>query len=115
MLETSTSKLKILVIDDDLVIQLILKKTLEAQGYEIIVASSGVQGVEKANQHHPALIICDWQMDEMDGLEVCRIIKSQPSLSSTFFILFTARTAIEDKVKGLDNGADDFLSKPIDK
>jgi sigma-B regulation protein RsbU (phosphoserine phosphatase) len=114
MLEISNSQLKILVIDDDRIIQIVLKQALQGQGYEVILASSGVQGVEQAYQHHPALIICDWQMDEMDGLEVCRIIKSEPSLSSTFFILLTARTAVEDRVEGLDNGADDFLSKPID-
>ncbi|WP_071188895.1 SpoIIE family protein phosphatase [Trichormus sp. NMC-1] len=114
MLEISNSKLKILVIDDDRIIQIVLKQALQGQGYEVILASSGIQGVEQAYQHHPALIICDWQMDEMDGLEVCRNIKSEPSLSSTFFILLTARTAVEDRVEGLDNGADDFLSKPID-
>ncbi|AFZ58646.1 SpoIIE family protein phosphatase [Anabaena cylindrica FACHB-243] len=114
MLEISDQKIKILVIDDDRIIQIVLKQTLQGQGYEVILASSGTQGVEQAYQHHPALIICDWQMDEMDGLEVCRIIKSEPSLSTTFFILLTARTAIADRVEGLDNGADDFLSKPID-
>jgi phosphoserine phosphatase RsbU/P len=114
MLEMSNSQLKILVIDDDRIIQIVLKQALQGQGYEVILASSGVQGVQQAYQHHPALIICDWQMDEMDGLEVCRNIKSEPSLSSTFFILLTARTAVEDRVEGLDNGADDFLSKPID-
>jgi len=110
----SDSKIKILVIDDDRIIQIVLKQALQGQGYEIILASSGLQGVELAYEHHPAMIICDWQMDEMDGLEVCRIIKSQPSLSTTFFILLTARTSVKDRVEGLDNGADDFLSKPID-
>jgi sigma-B regulation protein RsbU (phosphoserine phosphatase) len=114
MLEMSNSQLKILVIDDDKVVQMILKQALQGQEYEVILASSGVKGVEEAYRHHPALIICDWQMDEMDGLEVCRIIKSEPTLSTAFFILVTGRTAVEDKVKGLDNGADDFLSKPID-
>ena len=114
MLEMSNSQLKILVIDDDKVIQMILKQALQGQGYEVILASSGAMGVEEAHRHHPALIICDWQMDEMDGLEVCRIIKSEPTLSTAFFILLTGRTAIEDKVEGLDNGADDFLSKPIE-
>jgi phosphoserine phosphatase RsbU/P len=114
MLETSDQKIKILVIDDDRIIQMVLKQTLQGQGYEVLLASSGTQGIDQAYQHHPALIICDWQMDEMDGLEVCRIIKSESSLSTTFFILLTSRTTIEDKVEGLDNGADDFLSKPID-
>lgn len=114
MIDISNSPVKILVIDDDRVIQLVLKQTLQAQGYEVILASSGNQGLEQAYKHHPALIICDWQMDEMDGLEVCRKIKSEQSLTATFFILLTSRKAVEDRVEGLDTGADDFLSKPIE-
>lgn len=114
MPQISDSKIKILVIDDDRIIQIVLKQALEKQGYEVILASSGIQGIEQAHKHHPALIICDWQMDEMDGLKVCRVIKSEISLSTTFFILLTARKTVEDKVEGLDNGADDFLSKPIE-
>lgn len=85
------TKVKILVIDDDRIIQLILKQALQEQGYEVILATNGLQGIEQADKHHPALIICDWQMDEMDGLEVCRKIKSEPTLSTTFFILLTSR------------------------
>lgn len=110
----SDSKVKILVIDDDRIIQFIIKGTLEEQGYEVILASSGMQGLEKAHKYHPAIIICDWQMDEMDGLEVCKEIKSQGFLANTFFILLTSRTSVEDRVEGLDTGADDFLSKPIE-
>ncbi|BAY24621.1 two-component response regulator [Calothrix sp. NIES-2100] len=114
MTEISNSPVKILVIDDDRVIQLVLKQTLQAQGYEVILATNGLQGVEQAYKYQPALIISDWQMEEMDGLEVCRKIKSEPSLSTTFFILLTSRKAVEDRVEGLDTGADDFLSKPIE-
>ncbi|AFZ01818.1 SpoIIE family protein phosphatase [Calothrix sp. PCC 6303] len=114
MATITDSKIKILVIDDDRVLQLILKKTLQDQGYEVIVASNGEQGLEQAKHLRPAMIICDWQMGEMDGLEVCRQIKSQPLLSTTFFILLTSRKAVEDRVEGLDTGADDFLSKPIE-
>ena len=81
MPQISDSQLKILVIDDDRIIQIVLKQALQTQGYEVILASNGKQGIKQAHDHHPALIICDWQMEEMDGLEVCREIKSQPSLS----------------------------------
>jgi phosphoserine phosphatase RsbU/P len=60
------------------------------------------------------LIICDWMMPVMDGLEVCQQVKANPELSTTFFILLTARGAVEDRVIGLDTGADEFLAKPID-
>ncbi len=103
----------ILVIDDDYVTQLLLKRTLEKQGYEVTVASDGKDGLAKAKEIHPALIICDWIMPRMDGLEVCRQVKSIPELSTTFFILLTALDSVEDRVTGLNEGADDFLCKPI--
>jgi phosphoserine phosphatase RsbU/P len=108
-------KLQILVIDDDLVMQMVLRNALQEQGYEVVVAKNGREGLALAQQHHPALVICDWMMPELDGLEVCRQIRQDHSLSTTFFILLTSKGAVEDKVKGLDSGADDFLSKPIDK
>ena len=107
--------LQILVIDDDLVMRMVLKKTLQDQGYSVIIAANGKEGIELARKHHPALVICDWLMPDIDGLDVCAQIKQEPSLSSTFFILLTSRSAVEDKVKALDSGADDFLSKPIEK
>lgn len=105
---------QILIIDDDPFIQLVLKKTLQSQGYDVIATLNGEDGIAQAQQHQPALIICDWQMPGMDGLEVCRIIKADPALAKTFFILLTSRSAVVDRVKGLDTGADDFLSKPIE-
>ena len=105
---------QILVIDDDPVLRLILKRTLEAQGHSVTVVDNGVAGVEQAHQLQPALIICDWMMPKMDGLEVCRQVRSNPDLSGTLLVLLTARDHIADRIKGLDAGADDFLTKPID-
>lgn len=107
--------LQILVIDDDLVMQMILKNTLQGQGYNVIVAKNGNEGISLAKKHIPALVICDWMMPDVDGLEVCRQLKLEQNLSSTIFILLTSKGAVEDKVQALDSGADDFLSKPIDK
>lgn len=114
MTSLSTSAFRILLIDDDPLIQMLLRRTLEEQGYAVIIASSGEEGLEQAKKFHPALIICDWLMDEMDGLEVCRQIKMNSELAATFFVLLTSRTAVADRVQGLDTGADDFLTKPID-
>jgi sigma-B regulation protein RsbU (phosphoserine phosphatase) len=105
---------KILVIDDDPAIQIVLKKLLNAQGHEVTIANNGVEGVKKAKEFQPAVIICDWMMPQMDGLEVCRRIKADPDLSISFFILLTSRVTIQDRVYGLDNGADDFLCKPVE-
>jgi sigma-B regulation protein RsbU (phosphoserine phosphatase) len=105
---------QILIIDDDPIIQLVLRKTLEEQDYDVSIAQSGEEGILQIQKNHPTLIICDWLMPGIDGLEVCRQVKSDPSLANIFFILLTSRSSVEDKVKGLDMGADDFLSKPID-
>lgn len=104
---------KILIIDDDAATQIVLKKLLTAQGYDVIVAGNGAEGTKQAEKEHPAVIICDWMMPEMDGLEVCRYIKANPDLAVAYFILLTSRNTMEDRVLGLDNGADDFLCKPI--
>ncbi|MEH2072017.1 MAG: SpoIIE family protein phosphatase [Nostoc sp.] len=109
---------KILVIDDDPTVRAVLKSTLKKQGYDITVASNGEEGITQAQLLRPALIICDWMMSEVDGLEVCRRIRADADLATTFFILLTARGAArgeeEDRVRGLDAGADEFISKPIE-
>jgi len=109
---------KILVIDDDPTVRAVLKSTLKKQGYDVTVASNGEEGIIQAQLLHPALIICDWMMSQLDGLEVCRRIRSTPELATTFFILLTARGAArgeeDDRVRGLDAGADEFISKPIE-
>ena len=105
---------QVLVIDDDQTIQVVLKKVLCDQGYEVAVASNGIEGIIKARKLQPALIICDWLMPLMDGLDVCRTLKADAELSATFFILLTSRGAIEDRVYALDNGADDILTKPFE-
>jgi sigma-B regulation protein RsbU (phosphoserine phosphatase) len=105
---------QILIIDDDCTTQLLLKRTLLMQGYDIVLASDGEEGLSKAKAIRPALIVCDWIMPRKNGLEVCSQIKSTPELSTTFFILLTSLDSVEDRVKGLDAGADDFLCKPIE-
>ena len=105
---------KILVIDDDVAILELLKRTLKKQGYDVSVASNGEEGIEQARQLRPALIICDWIMPRLTGIEVCRQVKATPELSTTQFFLLTSLGSVSDRVTGLDAGADDFISKPIE-
>ncbi len=105
---------QILVIDDDLVTRVLLQKTLQKQGYKVAIAADGEEGMVIAMELHPALIISDWMMPKLTGLEVCRQVKADADLSGSYFILLTTRDATEDRVKGLDTGADDFLAKPIE-
>lgn len=105
----------ILVIDDDPTTRLILAKNLRNQGYEVTAANNGEAGIALATEIKPALIICDWMMPGLDGLEVCRRLKTDPDLASIFFVLLTAKDDIADRIRGLDAGADEFLSKPIER
>ena len=105
---------KILVVDDDPAVSKLIQRALRQQGHEVWVASNGRDGLEQAQTLHPALIICDWMMPYLDGLEVCRSVKANPQLSTTFFILLTAKIGLENRIEGLNTGADDFLSKPIE-
>lgn len=106
---------QILVIDDDRAVQILLKRMLERQGYQVITTSNGEEGIAKALDYRPALIICDWVMPGLNGLDVCRYVKKDSNLTTTFFILLTSLDSIADRVKGLDAGADDFITKPVEQ
>lgn len=105
---------RILVIDDDPAVLKVIQRALQHQGHEVTLASNGKEGLEQAKETQPALIICDWMMPYMDGLQVCRQVKADPNLSTTFFLLLTSRIGLNDRIEGLNTGADDFLSKPIE-
>lgn len=105
---------KILAVDDDITVQIILQELLESEGHEVLLADDGEAALRKTQNLQPDLIICDWMMPKLDGLEVCRRIKADPQLATIFLILLTIREQVADRVQGLDSGADDFLSKPIE-
>jgi len=104
---------KILVVDDDQYIRLILQKRFTSKGYTVLVAEDGEQGLEVAKADPPDLIISDWMMPKMDGLEFCRLAKQDEKLRFTYFIILTARDTQDDKIEGIETGADDFVTKPF--
>lgn len=104
----------ILLVDDDRIQSCVMRVRLEREGYRVQVAHSGLEGLEMARSLLPELILCDWMMEGMDGLDLCRILKGEPGVRQAHFILLTSRTQLEDRVKGLDSGADDFLGKPAE-
>ena len=106
--------LTLLLVDDDRVHSRLLEARLSRAGYRVVMASTGKEGLELARQHRPVVLLCDWLMDGMDGVEVCRKLRADPDIASTYVILLTSRSRVEDRVTGLDSGADDFLSKPVD-
>lgn len=103
---------KILIIDDDVDTLKLVGLMLERHGYEIIVASSGALGIEKAKEETPQLILLDIMMPDMDGYDVTRRLRSDPTLAHIPIIMFTAKTMVDDKVAGFEAGVDDYLTKP---
>lgn len=105
----------ILIADDNATNLDILQTRLATQGYEIMCAADGEQALELALRHKPDLLLLDIMMPKLDGLEVCRRIKSDASLPFMPIIMITARANSADVVAGLEAGADEYLTKPVDQ
>lgn len=104
---------KLLIVDEEIDASTALKVALEAEGYNVIVAQDGFEGIEKARTENPDVILLDIMMPGMDGFEVCKRLKSDPSSADIPVIMLTAKGEIEDKVEGLELGADDYVTKPF--
>ena len=104
---------KILIADDEPDILEIISYNLQLHGYEVITAKDGDQAIQKAKQSLPDLIILDIMMPKKNGIEVCKILRSQPEFKDTIIVFLTALNDELSHVKGLEFGADDFISKPI--
>ena len=107
------SDFKILAIDDDKDILLLLKYNLESEGYYVETASSGKKGVSIAQKINPNLMLVDIMMPEMDGIQTCIKLREIDNLKSSYILFLTARTEEYSEVAAFDAGADDYITKPI--
>ena len=107
-------KLEILVIEDSPTQALQMQFLLEAEGYEVTVARNGSEGLDYLSKNPFPIVITDWVMPEMDGIEFCRALRQQKQEGYVYVFLVTAKNSKEDLVRGLEGGADDYLVKPID-
>ncbi|NWG34496.1 MAG: response regulator [Chloroflexi bacterium] len=103
---------KILIVDDDLDTLRLVGLMLQRQGYQISAATNGQQGLEKAFDEDPDLILLDVMMPDMDGYEVTRRLRANPSTAETPILMFTAKAQLDDKVIGFEAGVNDYLTKP---
>jgi sigma-B regulation protein RsbU (phosphoserine phosphatase) len=103
----------ILLIDDDLNFLSIMKMSLESEGYNVIATPSPVAGLQKMNDQHPDILIVDWEMPEMNGIELIKIVKRDPVHGACHTIMVTGRSTTDNIIAGLDAGADDYLIKPF--
>lgn len=104
---------KVLIVDDEADILEIISYNLIKEGYEIQTAKNGIEALEKVEPFKPDLVILDIMMPKMSGVEVCKILRSKPQHNDTLIIFLTALNDESSQIKGLETGADDFISKPI--
>ena len=102
--------MNILLVEDEVSLAMIVKDALEEEGYEVAIARDGLEGLEQYFREHPALIIADVMMPEVDGLEACMRIRE---FSNVPIIMLTAKGDDMDKILGLEYGADDYITKPF--
>lgn len=104
---------KILIADDEPDILEIIQYNLTKEGYEVLTARDGDEALTKARMHKPDLIILDIMMPKKNGVEVCELLRMQPAFKETLIIFLTALNDESSHIKGLESGADDYVSKPI--
>jgi DNA-binding response OmpR family regulator len=105
---------KVLVVDDDPVIVRLLEVNFEMEGFEVVSAVDGADGVEKAKAEQPDVIVSDVMMPKLNGLELCEALKADASTSTIPVVLLSAKAQVTDIRAGLDAGADDYVTKPFE-
>jgi two-component system, OmpR family, response regulator MprA len=103
----------VLVIDDEESIIDLIKLGLKYEGFEVEATSDGEEGIATAQRTNPVFIILDWMLPDMDGLEVCRRLRTNPTTQDIPILLLTAKDEVGSRVEGLNTGADDYLTKPF--
>ena len=123
MLQTNPSQIAdldsvsttILVAEDDPITRQLLKRFLEEKGHQVLVAEDGEQAWSLFVEHHPRMVVTDWRMPKLDGLELCQRIREYENNEYTFVVVLTSTTDREAMVQGFAAGADDFMTKPFDR
>jgi len=101
----------VLIVDDDQRLLRMLQRTLTYEGFHVVTATNGEEALTQVDACHPEIIILDWMMPKVDGLEVMEHLRAEQN--QAFILMLTARDALENRVEGLESGADDYLTKPF--
>ena len=104
---------KILIVEDEKDIRNLIIYALEAKGYETISADDGEKALKMLKENKPDLVILDWMLPSVSGLEICRNIRRDENIKNIPIIMLTAKITEDDKILGLDSGADDYITKPF--
>ena len=101
------------MVEDEEALALLLKYNLEKEGYEVIWESSGNKALAAVEKYCPSVILLDWMLPELSGVDICKMIRNKPDIKDIPIIMLTAKGEEEDKIKGLSAGADDYVTKPF--
>jgi len=105
---------KVLVVEDDPAARRLVSFALEQEGYEVLTASNGLEGLTKAQTERPEILVLDVMLPGLDGFEVCRRLRADTEMSGVLVLMLSAKAQESDKTTGLKMGADDYLAKPAD-
>src|SRR5262249_27942339 len=103
-----------LIVEDDVFFQRVLQKRFESEGLKVMLAGDGREGMKAIVTWEPDVVISDWMMPQVDGLELCQSVKTGLKEAAPYFILLTAKDDLSDRLLGLQTGADDYVVKPCD-
>ena len=106
-------KQNILIIEDEEDLQMVLQYSLQKEGYQVDVAGTGLEGLEKIKNKKPSLLILDLNLPDMSGLDVCKQIRANKDCKDLAIVMLTAKSQENDRVHGFEAGADDYVSKPF--
>ncbi len=115
MSSNKAQPLNVLVVDDDPAALRLIARIVSSAGHNVSQAENGRKALDAIQQDPPDLVVCDWDMPELDGVELCRRIRAQPLAQYVYFLLLTGKSSTDDLVEGLAAGADDFVTKPINR
>jgi len=107
------AKTNILIVEDEEAIATLLEYNLTMEGYGVTIARDGEEALMNIEEAHPDLIILDWMLPKTSGIELCRRLRSKPDTQNIPVIMLTARSEENDRIRGLETGADDYLTKPF--
>ena len=108
-----TRRSRVLVVDDTESVRSLFRKLLSTDGHDVVSAADGAAALDAVQRHRPDVVLLDVDMPEMDGLEVCRRLKADPGTRLTPVVMVTGQTDLNDRLRGIEAGADEFLSKPV--
>jgi two-component system phosphate regulon response regulator PhoB len=103
----------ILIVEDEKSIATLVQYNLETEGYQVILSENGEDGFHQIKKNAPDLVLLDWMLPDLSGIDICKQIKKDPKLKTIPIIMMTAKSEEEDKIRGFETGADDYVTKPF--